>query len=65
MATFTDGDAPRSLVFAPTTPATRQAGFAGDLFVVVIRRGAWPVNEVLRVSGPFDEYVRQRVTATR
>src|SRR5262249_44242265 len=65
LATFTHRDAPRRSVFAPPPPATRQAGFAGALFVVVIRRGAWPVNEVLRVSGPFDEYVRQRVTATR
>ena len=53
-ARFTDGDAPRSLGFVPVTPATRQAGIAGDLLVVTIRRGAWPVNEVVRISGPFD-----------
>ncbi len=53
-ARFTDGDAPRGLAFAPDTPATRQAGIAGDLFVVTIRRGAWPLNEVIRISGPFD-----------
>lgn len=51
---FTDNDAPRGLCFAPDTPATRSAGIAGDLFVVIIHRGAWPVNEVVRISGPFD-----------
>lgn len=59
-ARFTEGDAPRGLAFAPATPATRQAGIAGDLFVVTINRGAWPVNEVIRISGPFDHYVRGR-----
>jgi hypothetical protein len=53
-ARFTDGDAPRSLGFVPDTPETRRAGIAGDLLVVTIRHGAWPVNEVVRVSGPFD-----------
>jgi hypothetical protein len=57
-ARFTDGDLPRSLCFAPVTPETRRAGIAGDLFVVTIARGAWQVNEILRVSGPFDELVR-------
>jgi len=56
-AGFTDGDAPRALGFAPDTPETRRAGLAGDLFVVTISRGAWPVNDVLRVSGPFEELV--------
>jgi DNA-binding beta-propeller fold protein YncE len=55
-ARFTEGDAPRGLGFAPVTPETRQAGIAGDLFVVVIRRNGWPVNEVLRVTGPFDRF---------
>jgi hypothetical protein len=59
-AGFTDGDVPRSLCFAPITPATLRAGIAGDLFVVTINRGAWQVNEVLRVSGPFDELVQGR-----
>jgi sugar lactone lactonase YvrE len=52
-ARFTDGDAPRGLAFAPDTPATRRAGIAGDLLVIAIGRGRWPVNEILRVSGPF------------
>lgn len=59
-ARFTDGDIPRSLAFAPVTLETRRAGIAGDLFVVTIKRGAWPVNEVIRISGSFDELVRQR-----
>jgi hypothetical protein len=56
-ARFTDGDAPRGLGFAPVTPATRQAGIAGDLFVITIRRGVWALNEVIRISGPFDRLV--------
>ena len=56
-ASFTENDAPRSLCFAPVTPETRRAGVAGDLFVVMIRAGAWPVNEVVRISGPFDDFV--------
>jgi hypothetical protein len=59
-ASFTDGDAPRSLCFAPITPETRRAGVAGDLFIVTIKAGAWPVNEVVRISGPFDELGAQR-----
>jgi hypothetical protein len=58
IATFTDGDAPRALGFAPVTEATRRAGIAGDLFVVVLRRGAWAVNEVVRITGPFDDGAR-------
>jgi len=61
-ARFTEGDTPRSLVFAPVTAGTRQAGVGGDLFVVAIKRGIWQVNEVIRISGPFDELVRQRQT---
>lgn len=63
-ARFIDGDAPRSLCFAPVTDATRQAGLAGDLFVVTINRGAWPVNEVIRISGPFDEFLRSHRATT-
>jgi len=60
LAQFTDGDAPRSLVFAPVTPETRRAGIAGDLFIVTINRGTWPLNDVLRISGPLDEALRER-----
>jgi hypothetical protein len=59
-AGFTDGDLPRSVGFAPVTPETKRAGVAGDLFVVAIRNGTWPVNEVLRISGPFEELTRPR-----
>lgn len=55
VATFTDGDAPRALAWAPVTEATRRAGIAGDLFVVVTRRGAWSLNEIVRISGPFGD----------
>ena len=57
---FTDGDAPRSLVVAPVTPETQRSGIAGEIFVVSVRGAAWPVNEVLRISGPLDELVRER-----
>jgi hypothetical protein len=60
-ATFTDGDAPRTLSWAPVTEATRRAGIAGDLFVVMIRRGTWSLNDIVRISGPFDELVRARL----
>jgi len=59
-AGFTQGDLPRGLCFAPVTPATRAAGIAGDLFVVTISLGAWQVNEILRISGPFNELVHGR-----
>jgi DNA-binding beta-propeller fold protein YncE len=50
---FTDGDAPRAIAFVPHTPATRQAGIAGNLLIIAISRNRWPVNEVVRVAGPF------------
>jgi hypothetical protein len=56
-ARFTEGDAPRALCFVPVTPDTRRTGIAGSLLVVAIRDGAWPVNEVLRVTGPFDAFL--------
>jgi hypothetical protein len=59
-ASFTDGDVPRGLVFAPLTQEARRAGVARELFVIAIKGGTWPVNEVLRISGPFDELVRPR-----
>jgi hypothetical protein len=64
-ARFTEGDAPRTLAFVPVTPETRRAGIAGDLLVVTVTRGAWPVNEVVRVSGPFDRFVRDADTRPR
>jgi len=61
LVSFTDGDAPRALVFAPATEATRTAGIAGDLFVSLIRRGTWSLNEIIRITGPFDEYARRHL----
>ena len=58
-ASYSDGDAPRGVAFAPITPETRAAGFAGDLFVITIRNGAWPVNSVMRITGPFEDFIRQ------
>ena len=54
-----DGTFLRGLAFAPVTPETRRAGIAGDLFVITVVRQLWAVNEVIRISGPFDEFVRQ------
>ena len=52
-ARFTEGDAPRGLAFVPETASTRRAGMAGDLLVILISRNRFPVNEIIRVSGPF------------
>ncbi len=59
-ARFADGSGVRSLGFAPDTTETRRGGIAGDLFVVVIRAGAWRANEVVRISGPFDDLASGR-----
>jgi hypothetical protein len=64
-ARFTEGDTPRALTFAPVTPETRRAGIAGDLFLVTVTRGAWPVNEVVRIWGPFDRFIRESDTRPR
>jgi hypothetical protein len=65
LVTFTEADAPRALAWAPVTDATRRAGIAGSLFVVVIRRGTFAANEIVRVSGPFDDLIRARLPAPR
>jgi sugar lactone lactonase YvrE len=64
-ATFTDNDAPRAIAWVPVTEATRRAGIAGDLVVVVIRRGTWSLNEIVRISGPFEDLLRDRLPAPR
>jgi hypothetical protein len=46
------------------TPAPLHAGIAGDLFLIVVRRQIWTINEVVRVSGPFDEFIRRESRAT-
>ena len=61
---YTNGDAPRGIAFAPDTPQARRAGIAGDLFVATINAGAWQVNDVVQISGPFDELIRQRAAAS-
>ena len=58
-ASTRNGSFLRGLAFAPVTPETRRAGIAGDLFLVLVSRSLWLINEVVRVSGPFDEWVRQ------
>ncbi len=60
LARFTEADAPRGLAFAPSTPDTERAGIAGDLFVVTIPRGIFSVNDVVRLHGPFAEFIRER-----
>ena len=60
-ARFTNGDAPRGLAFAPVTAETERAGIAGSLFVIGISNGAWPVNEILKISGPFEQFLRDAV----
>ena len=57
LARFTDGDAPRGLAFVPATAETRAAGLAGDLLVAVIRSGAFQLNEIVRIAGPFADLV--------
>ena len=52
----------RGLAFAPVTPETRRAGIAGDLFLILVSRSMWLLNEVIRVSGPFDDWVRQEAS---
>lgn len=60
LARFTDGDAPRGLVFVPDTAETRAAGLAGDLLVSVIRTGVFQLNQIVRISGPFSDLARRR-----
>ena len=60
LARFTHGDAPRALTVAPTTPETRTAGLAGDLFVAVIRSGVFGLNEIIRITGPFADLTSRR-----
>ncbi len=50
----------RTLAFPPDTGETREAGIAGDLFVMVFPMLDYPVREIIRLSRPFDAYVEQR-----
>ncbi len=58
-ATFKGRSDVRTLAFPPDTGATREAGIAGDLFVMVFPMLDYPVREIIRISGPFDAYVEQ------
>ncbi|MCH8097554.1 MAG: hypothetical protein IID53_10790 [Proteobacteria bacterium] len=59
-ATFGRQADTRTLAFPPDTEATRKAGIAGDLFVMVFPMLDYPVREIIRISGPFDEYVKRQ-----
>ena len=59
-ASFSGQSDVRTLAFPPITKETRKAGIAGDLFVMVFPMLDYPVREVIRISGPFDAYVKQR-----
>ncbi len=61
-ATFTGKSALRTLAFAPVTEAAKKLGIAGDLFVMVFPELDYPVREIIRISGPFDAYIRQAIT---
>jgi len=63
-ATATEGTILRSLAFVPVTPETRQAGIAGDLLVIAVPRQIWSINEVIRITGPFAEFIRQQSQTT-
>jgi len=56
-ASFTGRSALRTLAFAPVTEATRRLGIAGALFVMVFPMLDYPVREIIRISGPFDDFV--------
>jgi sugar lactone lactonase YvrE len=58
-ASFSAGAAVRTLAFPPVTEETRKAGIAGSLFVMVFPMLDYPVREIIRISGPFDAYVKE------
>ncbi len=58
-ATFGGQSALRTLAFPPDNAATRKAGIAGDLFVMVFPMLDYPVREIIRIRGPFDKFVKE------
>ncbi|MEE9144634.1 MAG: hypothetical protein V3U06_07700 [Candidatus Binatia bacterium] len=62
-ATFTGSSALRTLAFPPVTKETKKMGIAGDLFVIVFPMLDYPVREVIRISGPFDAYVKEAASS--
>jgi sugar lactone lactonase YvrE len=61
-ASFTGRSSLRTLAFPPLTAQTRKLGIAGDLFVMVFPMLDYPVREVIRITGPFDDYVKRSAT---
>lgn len=51
-----------TLGFPLITAETKKAGIAGDLFAMVFPMLDYPVREIIRISGPFDAYVKQAST---
>jgi hypothetical protein len=58
-ASFTGRSSLRTLAFPPVTDPTRKLGIAGDLFVMVFPMLDYPVREVIRITGPFDDYIKR------
>lgn len=58
-ASFTGRSALRTLAFPPLTEQTGKLGIAGDLFVMVFPMLDYPVREVIRITGPFDAYIKR------
>ena len=46
----------------PATAETRAAGLAGDLLVAVVRSGAFQLNEIVRIAGPFADLTARPAT---
>ncbi|MEK7879147.1 MAG: asparagine synthase-related protein, partial [candidate division NC10 bacterium] len=57
----------RAVAFAPVNEETRRTGIAGNLFVIISPRMNFVVSEVIRISGPFDDFARResRVNPSR
>jgi sugar lactone lactonase YvrE len=49
----------RTLAFAPVTPETRRAGIGGNLFLVTSPRNNFQAIEVVRITGPFDDFIQR------
>ncbi|MGH9892798.1 MAG: hypothetical protein ACREA0_12570 [bacterium] len=58
-ASFTGRSALRTLAFPPLSRQTQKLGIAGDLFVMVFPMLDYPVREIIRISGPFDAWVKE------
>jgi sugar lactone lactonase YvrE len=58
-ALFTGRSSLRTLAFPPVTDQTRKLGIAGDLFVMVFPMLDYPVREIIRITGPFDDYIKR------